>query len=423
MSEHQASIRSVRWWAVVYAFFVTPLDFGTIGLADGRLNAIKWLILLPAWYLPVLVVTPRWPALMDAISRPPMSWLLAWAGMAVASPLWAIDPQQAILMGLGMAGLIILGSWYVYNDGWYGFATAGATGLGLYLAAGVCFDIVNGQLVNGTAEGRAVGLASGATSQGRLAAFAIILAVSLLVFNRSRRRPMPAAWAVIGIGTVALAFSETRTAILAVLIGLLYGGIRRYAPFDRWLIVGGLALLALAALGLGSGLSGIAEFSQRNDPTSVSGRTEVWPIILDIIAERPLIGYGWGAEETLLTIAAREGEIHFLAYNTHALPLTLLISGGVVGFSLLACAVGGAIRRRHRVNVWIVATLVVLLFSGTTEALFHRPSVSVLLMAGVLAAIARVPRSTGLRQRRTESAYLPHAGTGLAGGEPQSLRR
>lgn len=396
MYQNETSTRSLRWWLIVYAVFVTPLDFGTVGLTSSGPDVIRWGALFPVWFAPVLFLAPRWGRLTEAMRRPPWSWLFVWSVMGMVSVAWAVAPGQAILFGVSIAGLVVLAGWFVYTEGWFDFATAVVTGLTAFICAGLLFDLASGTLINGTLEGRTPGLSSSPTLLGRLAAIDMVMAAALISWTRTRARPMMMPWAALGAGSIALVFAEARTAMVAVIIGLAYGGLRRLSPLNRWLVAGaGLVLLVSVFLISAAFVDEVASLGDRGDPTTVSGRTDIWPVVLDMISRRPMLGYGWGAEETLFNQLARSGRITFAAFTTHSVALSPLISGGVIGFSLLATSLGSAFRLRHRADPWVLAPVVVILIGGLTEAIVHRPGISIFILSGCLAGIARVSNRTG----------------------------
>ncbi len=386
-----APTRTIRWWAMVYAVAVTPVDFGTIGLTSSSgPDLLRWALLMPVWLLPMVAVMPRWPQLFEALRRPPWSWLVLWAAMGPVSVLWATAPRQAILIGLSIAGLTLFAGWYVYTVGWFEFATAVVMGLTLALGAGLLFDLGSGALIDGTVEGRAPGLTTGPTTLGRLAALNIVISAGLVTWTRAWNRRMLLPWIAIATSVAALAFAETRTAMVAPLVGLAYGGLRRLSPLNRWLVVAATAILAVAAIGISSAFTEVLSFGERGDPTTVSGRTDIWPFVVDLIARRPLLGYGWGAEGEIFEQAVLNGRFRFVAGTTHSIVLAPLLSGGVVGFGLFATAIGSAVHLRRRVDPWVLAPVLTILFGGLTEAIIHKPSVSTIILSGALAAVARV---------------------------------
>ena len=369
------------------AVAVTPIDFGRVGLVNSSgPDLIKWALRGPLWYLPLLFIVPRWIGLFTVVRRPPSSWYLAWVLLGCASVVWAEAPSQAVLIGFGVAGLATLGTWYAYVYGWEAFASAVMIGLTICVGAGLLLDAAEGLI---PAE-RLTGLTTGPTTQGRLAAFGLVLAGGLIGNKNTRNSVWLASAAVLG---VSLWLTGTRTAMGAALFGLLYGGFRGMRRQDRTVVLASLMLvLVMAYTGLSASGGAVADLGERNDPTSVSGRTDVWPIALDFIQERPLFGYGMGAEERLFAQAANAGDLYFLAGTSHSMVLTTWLSGGVVGFTLFFMSVVSSIRHRKRVDPWVFAPIPVVVIGGITEAVVQVPTVSILLLAGCFATIARASR-------------------------------
>ncbi len=319
-----APTRTLRWWTLVYAAAITPIDVERLGLVTaGGPDLVKWALRVPVWFLPLVVLAPRWGTLFQALRRPPTSWLLAWATLGACSVAWALAPSQALLIGLAGAGLVTLSTWYVFTAGWHEFATAVVVGLTISLAVGMLLDFIDSTFVTG----RSVGLASGPTAQGRIAAFNIVLVAGVIWSRRSSLM----FWAVPFLSAAALLASETRTAMAAALLGLLYGGLRRLSPLYRVLVVLALGLGLFSVLGIASAVTDVVAFGERGDPTSVAGRTSIWPVAIDFIMERPILGYGWGASERLFAQAARTGDLTFLAGTSHSIVLAPLVQGGIVG--------------------------------------------------------------------------------------------
>ena len=391
-------IRTLRWWFIVYAAAITPIDVGRLGLIDPNgPDLIKWLLRLPVWFLPLIWVAPRWRGLLEALRRPPVSWLLAWVLLGMVSGWWALSVSQALLFGCAMAGLVILATWYVFTDGWQNFASAVVVGLTAIIAAGTLLDFLDpSELV----EGRSVGLTPGPTNQGTIAALNLILAGGLIW----SRRTSTFIWVAPVVSLAGLYLSETRTALAAAGVGLLYGGLRRLSRLYRGLVFGGLAVGALSAFLLVSAFSGVGELSERGDPTTVSGRTDIWPVAVGYIAEEPVLGYGWGGSEILFARAARDGDLTFLAGTSHSIVLSPLISGGIVGLSLFGLAVVSTFKHRRRVDPWIVAPVLAILLNGLAEAIINVPSISLFIMAGSMAAISRSPRRYATPQLQVATA-------------------
>jgi O-antigen ligase len=387
--------QTLEWWHLVGLVLVTPLDISQVGLIDPNgPDVAKWLLRLPFWYLPIAVLVVRSPRLPDFFRRPPVSWLLVWAGVGSISGLWGLLPVQAVLMGVAILGICLVATWYVTTAGWSAFATAMVVGLTLFVAAGVLVDGINGTLLSE----RARGLSAGPTTLGRLAAINLVLAAGLWT---DRRRRSLVALSVLITAPVLLA-SGTRTAYAAAAAGLLYGGFRRLSSRQRRHALVLLAASVTAGVALAAQVDGAISFGTRGDPTSVAGRTSIWPVAIEMFLQRPVLGYGAGSAETVYQIAAGQGRLTFLAGTSHSIVLSPLVLGGAVGFSLLAVAAASTVRRRRRVDAWTVAPLVVVMITGLTESIVHLPSIGLVTIAGCLAAIAvappaALPATPGLR--------------------------
>ena len=372
---------TLRWLWVAGLVFVTPIDYGRVGLTNpDAVDTKKWIVLLPFWYLPLALIIPRWPLVLNVFRRPPSSWLLAWSGLGAISVLWAVDPKQAVLMGLAVATLVVVPTWQVFDRGWHSFATAVVAGLTANILLGVLWDLKDGLLF----AGRPGGLTSGATTMARLGMLNIVLAAGLIWSKRGNWLLWPAA----GLGVFVLALSETRTAIFATAVGLAYGGLRRISRQNRNLMIGVAVVGGLASLVLSAAFFAVGEQIERGNPTSISGRTDIWPVAVGQILNRPILGHGMGSEEAVFIQAAFDGELDFLAGTTHSMYLSVWLSGGLIGFILLATAMVSAWRRRRNVDPWVVAPLITVMITGLTEAIVHIPTPSFLVMSGSIAAIA-----------------------------------
>jgi O-antigen ligase len=146
------------------------------------------------------------------------------------------------------------------------------------------------------------GLANHKNGLGALASFALIL-----WFHSALTGEVKAVWAIPGCAIAAscLWLSRSSTATIAtvfVLAFLLIAlrsplALRRYLPQFVAVLVATLLLYALALLdlvpGLGALLAPISALSDKS--TSLTGRTEIWKILTEHIALRPMLGSGYGA--------------------------------------------------------------------------------------------------------------------------------
>jgi O-antigen ligase len=66
----------------------------------------------------------------------------------------------------------------------------------------------------------------------------------------------------------------------------------------------------------------------------LGGRLYIWPVALELIAEKPIFGYGFGTEEYLF-ILKKHTMMGFQVYLTHNSYLGMTLQLGILGFILL----------------------------------------------------------------------------------------
>ncbi len=143
---------------------------------------------------------------------------------------------------------------------------------------------------------RLYGLSDHANALGVVAAVALVLEFSPQV----RARPW---WPLVGCHAVVLALTQSKTAILALLLALvvarwawlrqtLFHGDRR--RMISAIIVAGCVLLALLALaiGLGSRSERLLLLLDKAGVFTFTGRTGIWQVTLEEFVRSPITGYG-----------------------------------------------------------------------------------------------------------------------------------
>ncbi|MCX7249046.1 MAG: Wzy polymerase domain-containing protein [Burkholderiales bacterium] len=202
-----------------------------------------------------------------------------------------------------------------------------------------------------------------------------------------------------------------------------------------------VAAFALPALGgLDAQSSGILG-RLHEGAAQCTSRTTLWSNVLQLIAQKPWLGWGWGELDYAHFITLYPGERFCdILDNAHNLPLHLAVELGVP-LSLAVCALGGYLLWRARPwaetdatrqMVWAVLALILLhsmleypLWYGPFQMAFGlsiwllwrapdratRASASVSLVPGVLAAsLALAVAYAGWDYRRVSQIYLsaPH---------------
>lgn len=186
---------------------------------------------------------------------------------------------------------------------------------------------------------------------GAMLALGLVFAMGLMT-NRSERRygldhwPRPLYLISIVIMARALLGTQTRGAIGAAAAGLFVTVLLTIPRRERLplLVVSGLG----GAIGLGLFIGPILTFLARGESAenlaTVSNRTELWGIAIDLVSQRPATGWGLATSRGIFYDRVGLGGAHNAFVN-------VLVDGGIVGLSLWVLFVGAVIagvRRLYR---------------------------------------------------------------------------
>ncbi len=289
------------------------------------LNSVVFTFLLLSW------LNPFAPGPSPAV----VPLLFAWA---CAAALLGLRPWRVDLMPPARLAFVVAASWML--------AGLVSSGIGLlqYFDAAAAWA----PWVNQTAAGEAF------ANLRQRNQFATLTSIALVAFLwHAWRVPKDARWIAIGIclsgALLALgnAASSSRTGLLQLVLviglALWWGGWRRPAV-RALLLVSGLAyVVAVWGLpwlaGFEAGSHGLAA-RLRDETQACSSRRLLWSNVLDLIVQKPWLGWGWGnldfAHYNNLYGGPRFCEI---LDNAHNLPLHLAVELGVPVAVLLCGAV------------------------------------------------------------------------------------
>lgn len=101
--------------------------------------------------------------------------------------------------------------------------------------------------------------------------------------------------------------------------------------------------------------------------TSFTGRTDIWDFVLQLVAERPLFGWGYGSASDLLV--TRSENVGFVVAQTHNLYLQILFTTGAVGFFIFSWLIIDYFRSLRNCAFSVFPYIVIyLLIVGVSEA-------------------------------------------------------
>jgi O-antigen ligase len=358
--------------------------------------------------------------------------LLAFIALIFASVLWA-DDKSVVLKRVSVLAMMLLAALAVAEQ----FSLRDMIRLGFWcgiicLGFGLVAEVILHKFAPLTADYRFGGTIH-PNAQGWNCGALCLCALCLTADGRRARRLL------YGVAVVALGFlvlTGSRTALGSTVAALLVLGALRIPPL-RLVSLGLVAATGLAVVFLLVDESKIVQAVLLNRPaedeessiSTLTGRTLLWRQFGSQVADRPLLGYGYGGFWTparIMEIADAEGWVITHPHSSYLdLALDLGILGAVAFVSVILLGIRGYLRRyRHYGDIgdaFAVALLVALAtnmllesrFRFSDSAIFVFLSLALLLRLGFL---CESPLADG---DRVETAAAPPDGlphTGMAPG-------
>ena len=424
------------WVLIVLMIVPEGLDYQSLSVpgaphSGSVISRLLWLGLLA---LSVAVICWR-ASLAWLLLRLLNPYLLLFAGLAVLSIAWSIDPSLSArrLVRIGTIMLVciafVLAAWHVrrYQNVVRPILTVilvGSIGFGLAYPSLAIHQQSAPELA-----GAWRGLANHKNGLGGLASIALILWFHAGLTREVRLAPALAGSAVAATCLVLSRSSTTVAASAFVMFFLLVSlgsprGLRRYMPQLVALLVATVLVYALAILDLVPGLSLLLTpiTALTDKDATFTGRTEIWSILAEHVRQRPLLGSGYGAYWTGGAVPGTESFefIHRMANfypgSAHNGYLEVVNDLGWVG---LACLLGYLLRHvrqslqllgtdRHQGTLYLA-----LFFQQAVTNISETHWFSVLSIDFILTTLATTALARGLVEYRFRAVF----------GEPLSLAK
>ena len=222
------------------------------------------------------------------------------------------------------------------------------------------------------------------------------------------------------ISGVLLVFSNSVTPLVCLAATLflseIYGFARQRLRIPLYAIV--LAILLIAASGLtlllvdSNSVTGVLGRS-----SNLTGRTQIWNLVLSFISERPVLGYGYsgfwyGSSPESQAVDQALGTPIMYSHNGY---LEILLSLGAVGFLLALAFLGTGMarayywfeRERSKVNLWPLAFLCFFVLYNIGECTILLQDLQWALCVAVIASTDAALWSPEADQVEEESLYAP----------------
>ena len=245
---------------------------------------------------------------------------LAFAHLITFTSVVLFAPTAFAVLGTRLTFKILIGSMiFTLVASWF-----------LYLAMptyGVMIEITD-------ESGSFVERMGGTSHPNVIAGTSVLCMVSMIYLAVERKISVPQLIPVVALCVVTLMMTGTRVAVASLLVSLfvVYGGkffTRKMLPYTA-----AAACLLIFVVGMsviqgsgGSSKSFLESFTRSGNIDEIStltGRAEIWDYCIELISQRPLIGYGPGSPKPIL-------EKQEMLLHTHNVILHMAFISGIMG--------------------------------------------------------------------------------------------
>lgn len=386
LSRSGGALRVLERAAIVLALVLSSGRYGTLLGGEGQGFDAPQVLLMALYALGLVSVVVRPIGSLQLIRRSLPLWLLVL--FALLSAFWSGDMPLTAVRGLGLLGAALFGI-YIANR----FDVREIERILLWSFACIVLLNIAVALVlpgHGVMKGWHAGSWQGLYSQknhlGRISVLAT-LAFLLLGVRQARyfpRKVLYLAYGFLALFTLYKANSATGLVVLAgvatilLIVALVRKGRRAF-------MLMGLGLIsALFWIGVDTPSVVDVPIESLGRDATLSGRTEVWAAAMDMLALRPVVGYGFGGFWTGWDGPAGYvwAKASWTPADSHNGYLDTLLDLGVVGLILVILAVcsciylilAGGLEERSGMEWWILAFMLYFLAYNITESSLLRPT-------------------------------------------------
>jgi len=356
-------------------------------------------LVLPRWRVTLRAVRDAWPILLLPV-------------LTIASSLWSIDPiltlRRSSFFTLSTIMSIYLGERYSIEEFAGLFAEAQCW---LIFGSVAMFFISPAKVLDPSHAGAWKGLTIHKNVFGESMAVAVLL---LMLVRFRRYRVLRAVFFVASVIMLYLAHSITPTLACGAVIVLIpvlrrVSRLRIQERVFAYTVCGGAAVASLCLA-----------VSDSNDllpllgkDSTLSGRAQLWSLVMNEIWKRPILGYGYeafwqGFKGDSRGILEATGWLVPMAHNGY---LDLWLGLGLVGLAVYAFVFFGAMRMalkhlrydRRTIAAWPVAYLCFFALHNTAEStLLTRTTFEFLIFVAVFVSLQQAQMRLRLQQYESE---------------------
>ncbi|MCA9187928.1 MAG: O-antigen ligase family protein [Pirellulaceae bacterium] len=318
-------------------------------------------------------------------------------GFICLSVVWSDDPnttlKRSILISCMLAGAVGLGSVWRMRDVGYAIVILSS----LFLTLGVAAEIYYGTFLAGV-DYRFCGIFHPAK---QAFSCALLLLASCSLYQLEKRKLF---LVIACVAFIFLVLTKARTGTAALLVAAAWFWWHYLSSRTILLSVWGtcvavaVALIVLGGIGGDVSLETIARMGRKDelaDPTKLTGRLPIWSEAMELFADRPLFGYGYGAFWIPQRVRHFERLTGWAFSHAHSGYIETLVNLGVVGLFLGLSTVLVTFRRclrliaRHDLVLarFASAVLILAIIGNISESAFIADGYEVLVALTTIALV------------------------------------
>ncbi|WP_424097677.1 O-antigen ligase family protein [Moorena producens] len=257
-------------------------------------SSLSRLLFVLIYLVTFFLLTLRWKKVLYLLSKD--RWLSLLVGIAVISVFWSSEPTTTINRAVALIGTTLFGvylaSRYTMKEqlemlGW-------AFGVAILLSFLFIVALPKYGIMGGVHAGTWRGIYVHKNVLGKVMVPSAV--VFLLLAIRGKKNNL-LLWGGFGLAVILLLFTTSKTALVSLIIMLFSLYLYRMLRWRYDLLIP--AIFAMTTFG-GSVLIWLLDNADAllgaiGKDATLTGRTKLWPFVLDMIDKQPWLGYGYGS--------------------------------------------------------------------------------------------------------------------------------
>ncbi|MCC5644075.1 O-antigen ligase family protein [Nostoc sp. CHAB 5824] len=337
---------------------------------------IARLLFTSTYIVSLFLITLRWKKVTYVFGRDKFIWLLL--GVCALSSFWSLDSDTTLRRVLGLAGTMLFGLYLASRYTLKEQLKLCAYMLGISAFMCILFAVLIPQYGIGSAGDPTAW--RGIYPQKNVLGKRFVLSGAIFLFlamtNRENRWVLWLGYVTSGL---LILFSKSTTSlgnfIIITVTFLIY---YRILTLKYKVMIPVVTLLSTVGIAFYTWFVSQADtiLGSVGKDTTLTGRAELWPAVLDMIAKRPWLGYGYGAfwdknSESSIVLQT----VQWNAPNAHNGFLDLWLALGLIG--VLVFLIGFVINLLRAIylirwnqtseNLWLLVYFTYIIFSNLTE--------------------------------------------------------